>query len=275
VPLRSYLDGRVFADVSDGPGPLIVGLHGWGRDRNDLRDALSGFAQIRLDLPGFGLSPRPAQRCGSAEYAALVAAVLDEHARGGSGPAGPAVLVGHSNGGRVAACLAAARPDLVRGLVLCGAPLLRDPGQGRPALSYRLARSARRARLLSGRRFEAIRRSRASADYNAATGVMREVLVTVVNESLEAQLRAITSPVALLWGRGDRAVPPAMADRAAALLAGPVTTEIVDGAGHDVHLQAPARVGAAIGWVLAAGPAEPKALGAAAPSALGAGPGAP
>jgi pimeloyl-ACP methyl ester carboxylesterase len=258
VPLRSYLDGRVFADVSDGPGPLIVGLHGWGRDRNDLRDALSGFAQIRIDLPGFGLSPRPAQACGSPQYAALVAAALDEH-----GLAEPAVLVGHSNGGRVAVCLAAARPDLVRGLVLCGVPLLRDPGQGRPALGYRLARSARRARLLSGRRFEAIRRSRASADYNAATGVMREVLVTVVNESLDAQLRAITCPVALLWGAGDRAVPPAMAGRAGALLAGPVTAEIIDGAGHDVHLQAPARVGAAIGRVLAAGPApSPRALGA-------------
>jgi pimeloyl-ACP methyl ester carboxylesterase len=252
VPLRSYLDGRVFADVADGPGPLVVALPGWGRDRHDFRDALSGYRHIRVDLPGFGLSPPPPGAWGAADYAACLAAALDE-----CGLAEPAVLVGHSFGGRVAVCLAAARPDLVRGLVLCGVPLLRDPGRGRPPLGYRLARSARRARLLSRRRFEAIRAARASADYNAAAGVMREVLVTVVNESYDAQLRAITCPVALLWGARDRAVPAAMADRAAALLAGPVTAEVIDGAGHDVHLQEPARLRSVISEMLTAGRVSP------------------
>jgi pimeloyl-ACP methyl ester carboxylesterase len=252
VPLRSYLDGRVFADVADGPGPLVVALHGWGRDRHDFRDALSGYRHLRADLPGFGLSPPPPAAWGAAAYAACLAAALDE-----CGLPGPAVVVGHSFGGRVAVCLAAARPDLVSGLVLCGVPLLREPGRGRPPLRYRLARSAARAHLLPARRFEAIRAARGSADYNAAAGVMREVLVTVVNESYDAELRAITAPAALLWGARDRAVPPAMAGRARALLPGPVTAEVVDGAGHDVHLQAPARLTAMISAVLAAGRVAP------------------
>jgi pimeloyl-ACP methyl ester carboxylesterase len=252
VPLRSYLDGRVFADVADGPGPLIVALHGWGRDRHDFRDALSGYRHIRADLPGFGLSPPPPEAWGAADYAACLAAALDE-----CGLPEPAVVVGHSFGGRVAVCLAAARPDLAGSLVLCGVPLLRGPGRARPPLGYRLARSAARARLLPARRFEAIRAARGSADYNAATGVMREVLVTVVNESYEAQLRAITAPVALLWGARDRAVPPAMVDRARALLPGPVTAEVVDGAGHDVHLQEPARLTSMISAVLAGGTVSP------------------
>jgi pimeloyl-ACP methyl ester carboxylesterase len=252
VPLRSYLDGRVFADVADGPGPLIVALHGWGRDRHDFRDALSGYRHIRADLPGFGLSPPPPEAWGAADYAACLAAALDE-----CGLPEPAVVVGHSFGGRVAVCLAAARPDLAGSLVLCGVPLLRGPGRARPPLGYRLARSAARARLLPARRFEAIRAARGSADYNAATGVMREILVTVVNESYEAQLRAITAPVALLWGARDRAVPPAMVDRARALLPGPVTAEVVDGAGHDVHLQEPARLTSMISAVLAGGTVSP------------------
>jgi pimeloyl-ACP methyl ester carboxylesterase len=248
VPLRSYLDGRVFADAADGPGPLVVALHGWGRDRHDFRDALSGYRHIRADLPGFGLSPPPPEAWGAAGYAACLAAALDD-----CGLPGPAVIVGHSFGGRVAVCLAAARPDLVSGLVLCGVPLLRDAGAGRPPLRYRLARSAARAHLLPARRFEAIRAARGSADYNAAAGVMREVLVRVVNESYDAQLRAITAPAALLWGARDRAVPPAMVDRARALLPGPVTAEVVDGAWHDVHLQAPDRLALMISAVLAAG----------------------
>jgi pimeloyl-ACP methyl ester carboxylesterase len=250
--VRSYLDGRVFADVSDGPGPLIVGLHGWGRDRHDLQSALKDYPHVLLDLPGFGLSPPPPAAWGAADYADCVASVLREH-----GTAWPAVLVGHSFGGRVAVCLAAARPDLVRGLVLCGVPLLREPGSGRPSLGYRLARRAHRAGLLTGRRFEAIRQARASADYNAAAGVMREVLVRLVNESYDDQLRAIRCPVALLWGSADRTVPSAMVSRASALLARPATAEIIDGAGHYVFRQAPDRLGAMIEDVLMAGRVVP------------------
>jgi len=58
-------------------------------------------------------------------------------------------------------------------------------------------------------------------------------------------------------GARDRAVPAAMADRARALLAGPVTAEVIDGAGHDVHLQEPARLAAMISGVLAAGRVSP------------------
>jgi pimeloyl-ACP methyl ester carboxylesterase len=243
--LRSYLDGRVFADVTDGPGPLIVGLHGWGRDRHDFQSALGAYPHLLVDLPGFGLSPPPKEAWGAADYASCMAAALDEHGRGE-----PVVVVGHSFGGRVAVCLAAARPDLVRGMVLCGVPLLRQSGAPAPALAYRLGRRAHQLGLLSDRRFEAMRRARSSDDYNAAAGVMRQVLVRVVNESYDAQLRAVACPVALLWGSADRTVPAGMVERASALLTVPVATQIVDGASHDVHLQQPDRLGSMIEKVL-------------------------
>jgi pimeloyl-ACP methyl ester carboxylesterase len=243
--LRSYLDGRVFGELADGPGPLIVALHGWGRDHRDFRNVLDGYPHLSVDLPGFGVSPPPAAAWGAADYAACVATVLDER-----GPAQPAVLLGHSFGGRIAVCLAASRPDLVRALVLCGVPLLRSAGAARLPVSYRLGRQAHRLGLLSDRRFAAMRRARGSRDYNAASGVMRGVLVRVVNESYDAELTAIRCPVALLWGRTDQAVPPSMIDQARGLLAGPTVAEVVDGAGHDVHLQAPDRLRAALDRVL-------------------------
>jgi pimeloyl-ACP methyl ester carboxylesterase len=48
-----------------------------------------------------------------------------------------------------------------------------------------------------------------------------------------------------------------MVDRARALLPGPVTAEVVDGAGHDVHLQEPARLTSMISAVLAGGTVSP------------------
>jgi len=235
----------VFGELADGPGPLVVGLHGWGRDRRDFHSALGAYPHLLVDLPGFGLSPPPPEAWGAADYASCIASVLDEH-----GSAAPAVIVGHSFGGRVAVCLAASRPDLVRGMVLCGVPLLRPATAARPRVTYRLGRTAHRMGLLSDRRFEAMRRAAGSDDYNAASGVMRAVLVRVVNESYEAQLRAAGCPVALLWGSADQAVPASTVEQARGLLTVPVTTEIVDGAGHDVHLQAPGRLRAMIEKVL-------------------------
>lgn len=249
MPLRSYLDGRVFAEVADGGGPLIAGLHGWGRDHRDFSNVLGGYPHLLIDLPGFGVSPPPGSAWGAADYAACVATVLDEHAAA-TPPAQPTVVVGHSFGGRVAVCLAASRPDLVRSLVLCGVPLLRSPGEGKAPVGYRLGRRARQMGLLSERRFEAMRRARGSADYNAAIGVMRSVLVRVVNESYDAELAAVGCPVALVWGSNDRAVPPGMIEKARRLLTAPVTADVVDGAGHDVHLEAPDRLVAMLGEVL-------------------------
>jgi pimeloyl-ACP methyl ester carboxylesterase len=241
VPLHSYLDGRLFGELADGPAPLLVGLHGWGRDHRDLQSAVRTHSHLLVDLPGFGVSPPPAEAWGAADYASCIAAALDEH-----GPTEPVVIVGHSFGGRVAVCLAASRPELVRGMVLCGAPLLRLAKATGPPVTYRLGRRAHQMGLLSDGRFEAMRRARASDDYNSASGVMRRVLVRTVNESYDEQLRTVTCPVGLLWGSSDQAVPTSTIEKARGLLTTLVAVEIVDGAGHDVHLQAPGPLAAMI-----------------------------
>lgn len=242
----------MFGDLAGGPAPLLVGLHGWGRDHRDLEAGVGDYPRLLIDLPGFGVSPPPAESWGAAEYASCVAAAIDE-----LGSAEPVLIIGHSFGGRVAVCLAASRPDLVRGMILCGAPLLRSEPASGPPLAYRLGRRAHRLGLLSDRRFEGMRQGRGSDDYNAASGVMRAVLVRTVNESYDEQLRAVACPVGLLWGRGDQAVPTSMVDQVSGLLTTVVAVQIVDGAGHDVHLQAPGCLRAMIEKVLDAARAVP------------------
>ena len=53
-------------------------------------------------------------------------------------------------------------------------------------------------------------------------------------------------PTLLVWGEGDRVVPPSYARRFAERITGPVTTSMIPGAGHLVDLDAPAALAAAI-----------------------------
>lgn len=240
MALTSLADGLLFGERY-GSGPIrVVALHGWGRDRRDFRRVLEGLDAVAVDLPGFGATPPPAAAAGAAGYARMVAAWLEQLS-------GPQVIVGHSFGGRVAVVLAATRPELVAGLVLVGVPLLHrlDRAARRPSVAYRLVRMANRAGLVSDERLEREKRRRGSADYRAATGVMRDTLVRVVNESYEDRLPEVTCPVRLVWGSADSEVPPEVAHRAGALLQH-ADMEVVDGCGHDLPGEAPERIRAAI-----------------------------
>jgi len=73
--------------------------------------------------------PGAAEAWGAREYAALLNETLPEMTDR------PVLAVGHSFGGRVAVCAAAARPDLFSGLVLTGVPLIRPGGAAKPRSS--------------------------------------------------------------------------------------------------------------------------------------------
>lgn len=244
--LKAFDSGRLFGTVhrpagsGDGP-PRVLALHGWRRTSSDFDKTLAGLSApaLALDLPGFGASPEPPAVWGADDYAKAVSAVLPDLAA-------PVVVLGHSFGGRVAVRLAASRPDAVAALVLTGVPLIRTPPSGRPALSFRAARWLHNKGVLSDDRMEALRRRHGSADYRAATGIMRDVFVRVVNESYEDDLRAIACPVELVWGDDDADARLAVAEQAAAILGPRGALTVLPGAGHLTPLTAPDDLRAAV-----------------------------
>lgn len=238
--LSSFAGGAIFGErFGDGP-PQVLAMHGWGRDRRDFGEVLQGLDAVAVDLPGFGASPEPTEVLGAAGFADLVAPILDEFNE-------PAVVVGHSFGGRVAVHLAVTRPDRVAAMVLVGVPLLRRSGIGvpPPPVLYRLIRSMHRTGLVGDERMERARQRYGSADYRVAQGVMRSVLVRVVNESYESQLNEILQPVHLLWGNDDTEVPLEVAERAVTHLRHG-RLQVLEGVGHHVCLEAPEAVRAAV-----------------------------
>lgn len=243
MPLVSIAGGSLFAERFGAGSPKVLALHGWGRRGSDFAAALAGLDALALDLPGFGASPAPSAPTGARGYAEMIGPVMPMFER-------PPVVVGHSFGGRVAVVRQAAVGDAA-GLVLVGSPLVRLDGARRrpPPLAYRLVRAAHRFGLISDERLEAEKKMRGSADYRAATGVMRDILVTTVNESYEDELSRLGVPVGLLWGRDDSEVPVAVAEAAQRIITesgGTADLEVLDGVGHHVPLQAPAALRAGI-----------------------------
>lgn len=229
------------ADPTDRVG--VLALHGWRRDHNDfslLFREPSPLSAIAVDLPGFGGTPAPSDAWGSAEYAEALVPLLARMST-------PAVVLGHSFGGRVAVHLAAAHPELVGALVLTGVPLFRPSGRRpRPPAAYRTARRLRRAGVLSEERMERFRQRYGSADYKAASGVMRDVLVRLLAEDYEEPLRALGCPVELVWGDVDSEAPLEVAERARETLGSSCKLTVVKGAGHMTPFTAPRELRAAL-----------------------------
>lgn len=249
--LRSFADGRLFG-ARYGSGPVwLLALHGWQRSHQDFEAVLGTQAgeapldAVALDLPGFGASPPPPEPWGSTEYACALVPVVGELARVlGS----PLVVLGHSFGGRVALKLAAGWPELLGALVLTGVPRLAEAGQavrGSAAVPFRLGRALHRRGLVSHARMERLRYRYGSADYRAATGVMRQVLVRTVNERYEETLAAVSCPVELVWGDDDADAPLAVAELARRRL-GQSTLTVCPGAGHLTPLTAAPALRAAV-----------------------------
>jgi pimeloyl-ACP methyl ester carboxylesterase len=246
VALRAFGGGALFGDVAgDGP-PRVLALHGWGRRGTDFAAPLQGFSYIALDLPGFGATPAFDEPQGAGGYAEAVLPVLEDMAP-------RPILVGHSFGGRVAVALASRYPERVGGLVLTGVPLLRRSQATGPRLTYRLWRWGHKVGLVSDRRMERIRQRYGSADYRAATGVMRQTLIRAVHESYENELVALQVPVRLVWGADDTEVPLPTAHRVKDLLTESgveVSLDVLSGVGHWVPTEAPAALREAVAQML-------------------------
>ena len=110
----------------------------------------------------------------------------------------PVDLVGHSLGALVAARVAAARPELVRRLVLIAPPGIRR----RPAAAYAwpLARTvlASHPRFLARITRDAVR----AGPRNLVRGGLH-----VAGADVSRELPSVTAPTLLVWGARDRLVP--------------------------------------------------------------------
>ena len=196
-----------------GEGELIVLLHGWGSNIKlfaNLIDLLSKkYKVVAMDMPGFGESQEPPSAWCVDDYADFVIEFLKAY------NTDKVMLLGHSFGGRVIIKLNSREnlPFEITKVILVDSAGILPPKSNKKSFRtrrYKFCRSILSTKLMqkiAPQALEKLRVKYGSADYVAASPLMRQVLVKTVNEDLEPLLSNIKCPTLLVWGVNDTATP--------------------------------------------------------------------
>lgn len=205
------IDGIKINYICEGQGKDILVLHGWGANINTVLPIVNllkpYFRVYAVDLPGFGESDKPKEVFGSEDYARILKEFIDKMG------AKKIVLIGHSFGGKLSILLGIKYPEIVDKIVLINSAGL-VPKRG---LKYYIkVYSFKTLKFLYNIIFfwankeekrEKFYKRFGSTDYREADGIMRKILVRVVNEDFKGILKEIKSPTLLIWGDKDTATP--------------------------------------------------------------------
>lgn len=196
-----------------GEGDLIVLLHGWGSNITlfaNMMELLSKkYKVVAMDMPGFGKSDEPKEVWDVSFYVQFVIDFLKDY------DAKEVMLLGHSFGGRVIIKMHS-RSDLpfkVTKVILVDSAGIMPPKSNKKTWRTRYYKMGKTVlswgivKKLFPDALENFRKKMGSADYAAASPMMRQVMVKVVNEDLEPYLPNIKAPTLLVWGVNDTATP--------------------------------------------------------------------
>lgn len=119
------------------------------------------------------------------------------------------MLIGYSNGGRIALSFAAKYPDKLSKLIL-----IDSAGIRRKELRHRLKRAVFRTVAKTGKKLtksEYLRRLlykiARESDYKQASPVMRQTMKNLISTDLQPVLSQITTPTTIIWGENDNITP--------------------------------------------------------------------
>ncbi len=193
--------------------PDILMLHGWGANIKLFSQIINHlspyFRVIALDLPGFGESDEPKEPWNVDNYVDFVIKFCEKIG------IKSCFIIAHSFGGRITIKLMSRDnlPFKVEKIVLTGSAGIRPKQSAKSKFKtkcYKIGKkmlSSKICQKLMPNALENFRKKNGSADYNAASPVMRQCLVKVVNEDLTELIPNINVPTLLIWGEKDDAVP--------------------------------------------------------------------
>lgn len=186
--------------IQYGEGKDILLLHGWGQNIEMMKmlgDNFSDRFRITiLDFPGFGFSEEPSESWNIKDYADMLEEFINEL------DIKKPIIMGHSFGGRVAIRYSA--DHVVEKIVLFGSPCVREDTE--LPLNVKILKGIKKLPGMD-KIGEFAKNFIGSRDYKAASPIMRQTLVNVVNEDLSKYAKEIDCPTLLIWGENDDEAP--------------------------------------------------------------------
>lgn len=214
--MKINIEGLDLNYLCEGEGKDVLILHGWGASiqamlaiHNHLKDR---FKVYTLDLPGFGESDEPTEVWNSHDYADFVKKFMDEM------EIKEVILIGHSHGGRVSIVLSSDYPDLVKKMILidsAGIIPKRKPKYYFKVYSFKALKQIYSLLFFyidKEKRLEKFYKKFGSTDYRDADGIMRNIMVKVINDNLRPLFKDIKAQTLLVWGRDDEDTPVYMGE---------------------------------------------------------------
>ena len=204
---------KLFYEESGNPaGKPVVILHGWGCNHTTVKSISAcledGMRVISLDLPGHGKSEEPGEVWGSDDFATAVLKFIEK-----MNLETPS-LIGHSFGGRTSIALASKLPKEKLGKIVlvdsAGITPKRSLKYYYKVYSYKTIKKIALTLLgeEKGKQYiEKLLKKKGSADYQAASPIMRSIMSKCVNEDLRKRFPDIKVPTLLIWGENDTATP--------------------------------------------------------------------
>lgn len=199
--------------IDEGQGDCIVLLHGWGSNITLFKQMIQYLSVthrvVALDMPGFGESEEPKSSWEANIYVDFLTCFLKEL------KIEKASFLGHSFGGMVAIKLAAKRDSQiqVQKLILIGSRGVKQKRSLKVKIKIRFFKICKKIFSITilnkmyPNLIEDMRKKNGSTDYNAASPIMRESLVKVLNENVEDLFKNIKQETLLIWGENDTATP--------------------------------------------------------------------
>ncbi len=184
-------------------GEAVIFLHGWGGSGKSFEFFAKNLSAKRpfvlVDFPPFGASSSPNAPWTIAHYSRLIARLM-QHLKFQKFS-----IVAHSFGGRVALNLAKNGAKTVDKMVLTGCAGIKKRSLKRwlKIRFFKFLKFLSHCRLYPASFLE----KKGSPDYRKLSNVMKKTFVNIVTYDSRSDIKTITCPVLLFWGRRDKETP--------------------------------------------------------------------